>query len=275
MDCGLVGKTVLITGGSSGIGKATAELFGREPGVRVAVSYRNDRQGALDTVSLIEGQGGSAMAVQMDLGSQAGIVQAVREVEKRFGGIDVLINNAVQWPTERFPFEQGPVSAWESFLSVNLSGVVKLCQAVIPCMKERRWGRIVLLSSDLAVDSMKGSGRYSTLKAALFGLAANLVVELSPFDILTNVVLPSWTLTERAKTAFPKSFQDAAVAAFPTGRITTPGDVASLLLYLGSAANGHVNGQHIKVTGGSSLPLMGYLWEKARAAATQTQEEKG
>jgi len=114
---------------------------------------------------------------------------------------------------------------------------------------------------------MKGSGRYSTLKSALFGLAANLVTELSPYDILTNVVLPSWTLTDRARTHFPQAFRDVAAAAFPTGRITTPEGVASLILYLGSGANGHVNGERIRVTGASSLPLMGYLWEQARAAA--------
>ncbi|MGA2763972.1 MAG: SDR family oxidoreductase [Spirochaetia bacterium] len=266
MDCGLNGKVVLITGGSTGIGKATAELFGREPGVCVALTYKTGRERALETVARIEAHGCTAMAVSMDLGDKEGIDRAVEEVKGRFGGVDVLVNNAVQWPTERFALEEGPVSAWESFFSVNLSGIVKLCQAVVPSMKSRRWGRIVLLSSDLAIDSMKGSGRYSTLKAALFGFAANLVTELSPFDILTNVVLPSWTLTERAQTRFPQSFREVAVAAFPTGRVTTPEDVASLILYLGSGANGHVNGERIRVTGGSSLPLMTYLWDQARAA---------
>ena len=267
MYCGLNGRTVLVTGGSTGIGMATSELFGREPGVRVALTYKSGREGALGAVERIERQGGKAMAVHLDLGDQHGIVRAVGEIEESFGGVDVLVANAVQWPTERFAFEEGPVSGWESFFAVNLSGTVKLCQQVIPSMKARRWGRIVLLSSDLAVDSMKGSGRYSALKAALFGLAANLVTELSPYDILTNVVLPSWTLTDRARTHFPQAFREAATAAFPTGRITTPEDVASLILYLGSGANGHVNGEHIRVTGASSLPLMGYLWEQARTAA--------
>lgn len=266
MDCGLDGKTVLITGGSAGIGKATAELFGRERSARIALTYNSGKESAVDTAKRIEEHGGAAMAVHMDLGDKDGIDRAVNEIKGRFGGIDVLVNNAVQWPTERFAFEEGPVSTWESFFSINLFGIVKLCQAVIPSMKARHWGRIVLLSSDLAIDSMKGSGRYSTLKAALFGLAANLVIELSPYDILTNVVLPSWTLTERATTRFPQSFQKAASGAFPTGRVTTPEDVASLILYLGSGANGHVNGERIRVTGGSSLPLMTYLWDQARSA---------
>ncbi len=232
----------------------------------MALTYKSSQERALQTVAGIEEAGGTAMAVQADLGDPEGMGAAVGEIERRFGGIDVLVNNAVQWPAERFSFEEGPPGSWESFFAVNLFGTVRLCQLVIPAMKARRWGRIVLLSSDLAVDSMKGSGRYSTMKAALFGLAANLVVELSPFNILTNVVLPSWTLTERARAHFPQSFREVAAAAFPTGRVTTPEDVASLVLYLGSGANGHVNGEHIRVTGAGSLPLMGYLWEQQRAA---------
>ena len=266
MDCGLNGKVVLITGGSTGIGKATAELFGREPGARVALTYKTGRERALDTVARMEAQGGTAMAVSMDLGDRDGIDRAVEEVRARFGGVDVLVNNAVQWPTERFALEDGPVSAWKSFFSVNLSGDRTTLPGGRSFHEGAPMGADRPPSSDLAIDSMKGSGRYSTLKAALFGFAANLVTELSPFDILTNVVLPSWTLTERAQTRFPQSFPEVAAAAFPTGRVTTPEDVASLILYLGSGANGHVNGERIRVTGGSSLPLMTYLWDQARAA---------
>ena len=267
MDCGLEGKTVFLTGGSAGIGRATALAYAREPGVRVAISYLNHQAEAQETVELIQAAGLRAMAVPLDLGKPETIETAIGAISAEFGGVDVLINNAVQWPMARFNLEDGAISEWDSFFATNLSGIVRLCQLVIPGMKAKRWGRIVLLSSDLAIHSMPGSGRYSALKAALFGLNSNLVAELSPFGILSNVVLPSWTLTDRARTQFPASFQEVAVKAFPTARVTTPEDVASLLLYLGSGANGHVNGEHIKVTGGCSLQLMTHLWDEARAQA--------
>lgn len=272
MDCGLNKKTVFITGGSTGIGKATARLYGAEPGVRIAVTYFSNKKGALDTVARIKESGAEAMAVHMDLSDKAVIKEAVEKVRETFGDIDVLIANAIQWPAERYLFEEGPAESWKSFFETNLLGTVKLCQTVVPEMKVRNWGRIVFLSSDLAIHSMKGSGRYSSMKAALSGLAANLVVEFSPYNILTNIVMPSWTLTDRAKSHFPVSFREAAVKSFPTGRITSPEDAASIILYLGSGANGHVNGEHIRVTGGCSLPLMTHLWDQAKSKAGHKNE---
>jgi 3-oxoacyl-[acyl-carrier protein] reductase len=263
MDCGLNDKVVLVTGGSAGIGRATALLYGREPGCRVAVTYFSNPEGARETVAAIEAAGGQALAVRLDLGDIASVEKAVADVGTAWGPIDVLVANAVQWPTGRMPFEDTPLDAWDEFFRTNLLGTVRLCQLAAGPMKTRGWGRIVLLSSDLAWDSMKGSARYSTLKAALFGLAANLVAELSPFGILTNVVLPSWTLTDRARSNFPVALQTLAAQAFPTGRVTSPEDVASLVVYLGSGINGHVNGERIKVTGACPLPLLTHLWEKA------------
>jgi NAD(P)-dependent dehydrogenase (short-subunit alcohol dehydrogenase family) len=90
----------------------------------------------------------------------------------------------------------------------------------------------------------------------LFGFTANLVTELSADNVLSNVVIPSWTLTEHAVNYFPEGFQQEAVKAFPTHRITQPEDVASLIAYLGSAMNTHVNGEYIKATGKCSLPML-------------------
>jgi NAD(P)-dependent dehydrogenase (short-subunit alcohol dehydrogenase family) len=263
MDMGLNGKTVLITGGSSGIGKATARAFGREPGVRVALTYFQHEAAAKNVVAEIERDGGAAYSVYMSLGNEASIEAAVTSVAQKFGSIDVLINNAVYAGTAREnmgkAFEEIPIQQWEETVGINLFGTVKLTQQIVPFMRRNNWGRIVNVSADISYDSMKGAGPYGALKTALFGFTSNLVEELSEEGILSNVVLPSWVLVERAMQAFPDEIRREASKAFPTNRITTPEDVASLILYLGSAANNHVNGEHIRVTGKGSQPALNLL----------------
>jgi 3-oxoacyl-[acyl-carrier protein] reductase len=191
----------------------------------------------------------------------------VEEVTARTGRLDVLVNNAVQWvdPAQRRRQHELTRQQWEEVVGVNLFGTAQVTQQALPFMQRAQWGRIVTLSSDLALDSMPGSGPYSTLKAALLGFNANLVEEYSAEGILSNVVLPSWTLTARAR-KFSPAFQQAAALAFPTRRITEPEEVASLVLYLGSAANGHVNGEAIKVTGKGCQPILTSLFQQHRTA---------
>jgi len=268
MDTGLSGKTILITGGSMGIGKATALAFGREAGARVALTYFKNEASAKEVVASIERDGGIAFAVYMALGDHASIEKAVEVIAGKFGSIDVLVNNAIQWGSggnRGKAFEEMPMEQWQETVGVNLFGTVKATQLVVPFMRRQKWGRIVNVSSDIGYDSMKGSGPYGSLKTALFGLTSNLVEELSVDGILSNVVLPSWTMVERHMANFPEDFRREAARAYPTGRITTAQDVASMILYLGSAANGHVNGEHIRVTGKNSQPLLSMLMSEYRA----------
>jgi 3-oxoacyl-[acyl-carrier protein] reductase len=268
MDTRLSGKTILVTGGSLGIGKASALAFGREAGARVALTYFRDEPAAKEVVDSIEGAGGSALAVYMSLADQASIEKAVDSVAGKFGSIDVLVNNAIHWGTGENRgknFEDMPMEQWEETVGVNLFGTVRVTQLAVPFMRKNKWGRIVNISSDIGYDSMKGSGPYGALKTALFGFTSNLVEELSADGILTNVVLPSWTLVERAMKNFPEEFRREAAKAYPTNRITTAEDVASMILYLGSGANGHVNGEHIRVTGKNSQPLLNVLMREYRA----------
>lgn len=265
MDFGFSGKTVLVTGGSSGIGRAAVLMFAQEPGINIALTYFKNEDSANDLARSIEANGGSALAVYMDLADHASIEQAVAAVGERFGRVDALVNNAVQWGSganRGKVFEAMPLAQWQETIGINLFGTVKVTQAVVPFMREQKWGRIVNVSSDLAVDSMIGSGPYSTLKSALFGFTANLVEELSADGVLSNAILPSWTLTDRARTFFPAGIHEEIKIAFPTQRVTVPEDVASLIVYLASPANGHVNGEIIRVTGKTSLPFMSHLFRE-------------
>lgn len=272
MDLGMNGRTVLITGGSSGIGRAAALMYGREPGIGVGITYNENESGAMEVVRELETMGARAMAVRLSLEDHESIERAVDAVTSGLGGIDVLVNNAVRWgdPSLRgVRFEDLPFSAWEQSVGANLLGTVAVTRKVIPFMRRRKWGRIVNVSSDLAHESMIGSGPYSSTKAALIGLTANLVTELSADGILSNVVIPSWTMTERALRIFPEELRRRAADAFPTGRVTAPEDVASLIVYLGSAANGHVNGESIRATGHGSMPM---LAEMMRTFQLRSQE---
>ena len=265
MDIGFSGKTILITGGSSGIGKATVLAAAKEKNLNIAFTYFKNEAGAHDITRTIEANGSSAIAVYMDLADHASIEQAVATVMNKFGQVDVLVNNAVHWgdPENRGKiFEEMPLRQWQETIATNLLGTVKVTQCVVPLMRQQKWGRIVTVSSDLAFDSLVGSGPYSSLKSALVGFTANLVEELSADGILSNLVLPSWTLTDRARAFFPEGIDEKLKEAFPTQRVTVPEDVVSLILYLVSPINGHVNGEIIRVTGKASLPLVNHLFKE-------------
>lgn len=263
MDLGLKGKTIFITGGSNGIGKATALLLAAEKGLNIAISYFNNKENADAVVQQISASGNKGLAVYLDLADHNSIRQAAAEINNTFGGIDVLVNNAVQWgnPANRGKaFEELPIDQWQELISINLFGTILLTQLAVPHMRRSKWGRIINVSSDVGYDSMKGSGPYSTLKTALNGFTANLVIELSADGVLSNVVIPSWTLTDRALGNFPEAFRELAVKAYPTGRITTPQDIAATIAFLGSAANGHVNGEQIRVTGKNSQSMLASIF---------------
>lgn len=204
------------------------------------------------------------MAVRMDLADHDSIDRSLIQITEQFGGVDILINNAVYWgsPESRGKqFENMPMAEWESVMNVNLLGTVKVTQSVVPYMRKQHFGRIVNVSSDVAIDSMPGSGPYGTMKAALAVVNSNLLTELSADNILSNVVIPSLTFTDKALARFPDAFQKMAKNAFPTRRVTTPEDVASLVVYLGSAANTHINGEMIRATGKGSQPMLNAMFE--------------
>jgi NAD(P)-dependent dehydrogenase (short-subunit alcohol dehydrogenase family) len=245
MDTGLQQRVVLITGASSGIGRAIAVMFARE-GARVGITYRSNKIGAEETVRRIEDAGGEGFAVPMDLTEPSGIENAVAQVVKNWGHIDVLIGNAVRWAAVwGAPVQQIDLGDLSAILRGNLEGTFHLLRAVLPSMVERKWGRIVLISSGLAEHGMppNGSPIYGSAKAGLHGLARNLAWELGPAGIFINVVVAGFTMTERNLERFPQSMRDEVAARTPTRRLSAPEDVAPMVLFLGSAANSNISGE--------------------------------
>ncbi|MFE2571799.1 SDR family NAD(P)-dependent oxidoreductase [Streptomyces mirabilis] len=252
MDMELKGRTVLVTGGSSGIGAAIARAYAAE-GARVALTYRSGGEDA-DRLARELGAGrDAAMAVRYSLAEPDSVESAVATVTERWGGVDVLVANAVRWAPRRAPgerFEDVAAGDWRGFLDDNLAPTLRTVQLVVAGMRARSWGRIVLISSHVALDGHRGQEFYGAAKSALHGFARSLARDVGCDGVLVNVVCPGLTATERVRTGLPVEIRERETLSTPTGRLSSPEDVAGAVLFLGSAANGNTTGQTLTVAGG-------------------------
>ncbi|GIE78629.1 3-oxoacyl-ACP reductase [Actinoplanes philippinensis] len=250
METGLSGRTALVTGASGAIGRAAALHLAAE-GAVVAVTWRSNHDAVMDTVEAIAREGGRAHAVQLDHSDPAAAQSVIEEVTGRLGHLSVLVANAVQWPS----FDDDEISGLTTSLAVNTVGPAALIDAALPGMRTAGWGRIVIVSTDIVEQPMAGPLAYATAKGALETAARVLAVREARHGILTNIIRPGFTLTDKALTA-PFLGPEAIAAESgktPTGRICTPEDVAAAITYLASAANGHINGQTLSLAGGREL----------------------
>jgi 3-oxoacyl-[acyl-carrier protein] reductase len=249
MDLGLRGRVAFVTGSSKGLGRALALALGRE-GARVALTYYQDEAGGKETARQIEEAGGQALPVFLDLSDETSLVGAVQLVTATLGTIEVLINSAVAWPGFPPPgerFETAPIERLHTSLRANLEGHYRLSQLIVGGMREVAWGRIVHISTGLVLDGLPGSSAYVMAKAGLHGLTRTMSRELAREGILTNLVMAGFMADERRQ--FPESVLQQARAAAATGRTTRPEEVASLVIYLCSAANTNVTGELIRADG--------------------------
>lgn len=252
MDLGLQGRVAFITGGSRGIGRATALAYARE-GARVAISYHSKADEAEKTARAIAEAGGEPLTVRLDLEDFDSARAAVHTIVETWGGVDSFVANAIQWPDKlpdpRQKFEDVPVDDWQSMVRGNVEGTIASLQAVLPAMRGRPDGRIVLISSDIFRNGNVGSAFYGGSKAALLGVCSSLVAELKG-ETLVNIVVPGFTTTERNVANAPEHIRDMQAAKTPTGRLSTPEDVANAVVFLGSPANRNITNDVLNVTGG-------------------------
>ncbi|MFF0344517.1 SDR family NAD(P)-dependent oxidoreductase [Kribbella sp. NPDC004875] len=258
MDLGLEDAAVLVTGGSSGIGRATAIAYGRE-GARVAITYNSRKDAAEAVAEEIEAAGGTAYVVPLDLGAPETIKTAVASVVEHWGGLDAVVANAVSWGTLGYDerpekVEDSNPEWWTGILRANLEGNFHLVQQVAPALRRSGHGRLVLISTDLAERGMKGSWAYGAAKAGLHGLAASLQHDLGADGVLVNVVLPGITLEDGEHRVIPKPALERIAAGFTARHLPDATELADAILFLTSPRTRAIQGQRLHVTGGDLIP---------------------
>jgi NAD(P)-dependent dehydrogenase (short-subunit alcohol dehydrogenase family) len=251
MDLGLSGASVLVTGGSRGIGACIARAYAAE-GANVAITYAVQRDAARRVVEQLRAVGVEAFATRLDLTDSGSVAAAVDAVLKRFGALDVLVTNAVRWEEWRNRVEDWILEDWQPVLRANMEGVFVLAQRAAPALRRSGRGRLVFVSSSLAERGMVGTWSYATAKAGGHGLARSLAWDLGRDGVLVNTVMPGTVLVDGHHRSVPDGELPALAAAQPIGRLPTGDDVARAVLFLGSSANGSISGEIVRVTGGVS-----------------------
>jgi 3-oxoacyl-[acyl-carrier protein] reductase len=257
VELGLAGKAVLVTGGSSGIGRETALGFARE-GARVGITY-NSRKDAAEVVGEeIVAAGGEAFVVPMDLREPASIEEAVGAVAREWGGLDAVVGNAVNWGSGGFHdrptrIEDARAEQWLPVMRANLEGNFHLVQQVAPALRRSDQGRLVLLSTDLTERGLAGSWAYGAAKAGLHGMVASLQHDLGQDGVLVNIVMPGITLEGGEHRMIPKPALEHIAQQFTARRLPEAADVAAAIVFLCSARTTATQGEIIRVNGGSVI----------------------
>jgi len=248
---GLKGKRALVTGGSRGIGAATAQLFA-EHGVHVAIGYRSRRADAEALVaSLKASHGVTAVAHATDISTAAGADELVARAADDLGGLDFFVANAGIWPVDDVALRDMADRQWERTIAENVNSVFYTTRAVMRCISDR--GRIVLVSSTAGQRGEAYHADYAASKGAMISLVKSLAPEMGKRDITVNSVAPGWVDTEMCEEPFANGGRDRIAAAIPIGRIATPRDIAGPIVFLCSDLARHITGEIVNVNGGSVL----------------------
>ncbi len=248
---GLAGKVAIITGGSRGIGRAVVELLASFH-AQVVVNYVRDEEAATATVALAREPGAEAVAIRADVAQLAEAERLVYETLERFGRIDFLICNAGIW--QGAPVDAIPEELWDRTLDINLKGTWSVCRAVVPIMKQQKFGRIVIVSSTAGQRGEANVSNYAAAKGGQISFTKSLSTELAGFGINVNGVAPGWVETEMTAAVVNDKQQLAAVnRTIPKGRMARPEEIAGPIVFLCSEWAEHITGEILNVNGGSVL----------------------
>ena len=246
----LGGRSAVVTGGSRGVGRATAVLLARA-GASVGIGYHSRGDEARETVEAVRAQGVHGWCQRGDL-SRAGEAEALFErADQEFDGLDIFVGNAGIWPPEDVPLARMEESRWRRTLAVNLDSIFYTTRAA--ARRIRDGGRIVLVSSTAGQRGEAHHGDYAATKGALISLVKGLCVEMADRDVTVNAVAPGWIDTEMAEPAYEEGGRERVRESIPLGRIASPEDVAGPILFLCSVLARHVTGEVLNVNGGAVL----------------------
>jgi len=246
----LRGKRALVTGGSRGIGAATALLLA-ECGADVGIGYRSRQTEAADVVQRLAALGVRAFAHAADLASLAGTVSLFERAEREFDGLDIFVGNAGIWPAQDVALQDMTDEQWRRTMTENTDAMFYSTRAA--ARRLERGGRIVLVSSTAGQRGEAYHADYAASKGAMISFVKSLAAELASRDVTVNAVAPGWVDTEMVAEVLDAEGRDRVAKAIPIGRVATARDIAGPIAFLCSDLARHITGEILNVNGGSVL----------------------
>ena len=243
-------KSVIVTGGTKGIGRGIAGVFA-QLGARVCVLGRNESDGVA-AVNALRARCSTAIFCRGDVKKQGDMEEVMATVAAKFGGIDILCANAGVFPAVKL--EEMSESAWDDVFATNLKGMLFSIKAALPHLKKSKAGRIVLTSSITGpLTGYPGWSHYGATKAGMLGFMRTAAIELARFKITINAVLPGNVLTEGVSD-LGQAYIQTMTAAIPLKRLGTAEEIGHAVAFLASEEAGFITGQTLVADGGQTLP---------------------
>jgi acetoacetyl-CoA reductase len=234
-------RTVLITGGTTGIGACTAQHF-KDAGYTVAVNYARNDEGA----NAFAEQTGIP-TFKWDVSNPQACLDGVQNVQEKLGAVDILVNNA--GIIRDRSLQKMTVDEWESVLDTDLGSCFHMARAVLPAMKERKFGRIISISSVNALSGQFGQTNYAAAKAGIIGFSKSLALETAHNGITVNVVAPGYTETAMMKDV-KEDVLKGIVSKIPLGRLARPSEIARSIFFLAQDESEYITGETLSINGG-------------------------
>ena len=246
----LAGRTALVTGSTTGLGKAMAFALGRA-GARVAMNYSRNEERAARAFAEFSAAGLHGGLFRADVTSETDAPRLVADIAASLGPIDILVLNATPDQPHR-PIEDYDWAFHQLMLDFFVKSPVLLTRACLPHMKQQRWGRIINIGSEVVARGIPNFTAYVAAKGGQNGLHRSLATELAPAGITVNMISPGWIPVERHADD-PQSEKDAYLAGIPAGRWGVPDDLAGAVVFLASDAASFVTGQNLHINGGTTV----------------------
>ena len=246
----LSGRRALVTGGSRGIGAATARLLAR-CGADVAITYRSRQSDAAQVAAEIGALGRRSSVHRVELADRKNVDAAVERIAADWGGLDILVGNAGIWPSDETAVSDMADERWSRTMAENIDGMFYSTRAALRTMGEG--GRVVLVSSTAGQRGESMHADYAASKGAMISFVKSVAIEVARRGITVNSVAPGWVDTEMCAEPFAAGGRQRIAGNIPVGRIATVDDIAGPIVFLCTEAARHITGEILNVNGGSVL----------------------